>query len=102
MRVKPGTIVLLQATLTGMGHTAECEVLVRKITTISSGAVPQFGSTYTDCSILGAPDDLPDGDYTIRFDGFNLSATCHGGHWLPNGQAQQDTDARQGYFPIAG
>lgn len=89
MTVTSGSIMLLPATLTGMGRRARYEVLVRKKTTILNGTVPQFSYTYTDCSIIGAPDDLPDGEYVVSFEDFTVSATCHGANWLANGQAQK-------------
>lgn len=93
MKLISGTICLLPATLTGMGRRAKCEVLVRRRTTVSQGKIPQFGYTYTDCSIIHAPADLPDGDYVLRFGGFYLRADCRGGHWLPNGEPQRETEA---------
>lgn len=65
-----GTMVLLPATLTGMGHTAHCEGLARRRTTVLQGKIPQIGYTYTDCSVIRSPAALPDGDYVLRFGGF--------------------------------
>jgi len=76
-----------------MGCTAECEVLARKETSVFGGQIPRVGYTYTDYSIIGVPGDLPEGEYTVSFDGFTLSATCHRGYWLPRGRATRDDEA---------
>jgi hypothetical protein len=57
-----GSIVLLRGTVQGMGREAKCDVLVRKEVS-SSGSVE-----YTDCSIITAPADLPDGKYGVMLD----------------------------------
>lgn len=86
------SLVLLPAVISAAGLRASCEILARKQTLLSGK--DGFGSdyTYTDCSIIGAPRDLPAGDYNIQFDAFVLRATCHGGRWLPNGHPSRSAE----------
>lgn len=38
---------------------------------------------YSRCCVLDAPSDVPDGGYTVFFDGHCVSAVRQGGLWLP-------------------
>jgi hypothetical protein len=79
----PGAIVLLRGTLKGADREAECELLARKQTI---PGVDQFGMRryqYSQCSVLHAPFDLPDGEYTVTTeDGHVILTTRLHGLWL--------------------
>lgn len=77
--METGPIVLLRGELTGQGRQASCEVLARK----STGAVL---SAYTECSVIGVSGDLPDGPYTVHFDGYRLEVKQRNGIWFPQGE----------------
>lgn len=76
-----GPVVLLNALLKGMGREVECEVMVRRsppgITAETSSL-----STYSDCRILTAPSDLPDGEYAIHLDSQVIPVLRRRGRWL--------------------
>lgn len=61
----PGCMVLRKGTLTGMGWIAECEVLGRLRTPFVMG-------DYVDALVLDPAQGLPDGEYHISFDGFEM------------------------------
>ena len=67
-----GMVEMLPATIRGMGREARCHILARR-----RGAAP----VYEDCSIIGAPEDLPDGEYGIEFGGTRAVATKRLGVW---------------------
>ena len=75
------SVVLLRAILRGMGHEVECDVIARR-------SPPEFPdkvspvSKYCNCSVLTAPADLPDGEYTVHLDSGSFSAFRRSGHWL--------------------
>lgn len=68
-----------------MGFTVRCQVLARRH---GSG---RAGSTYSYASVVAAPDDLPDGEYAVRFDGFVLYAVYRHGTWVPHAQPARET-----------
>lgn len=70
-----GAIVLLHASINGMGLEADCDVLVRK-------ADASGHSVYSECSVINAPADLPDGSYSVIFDGHFAKAKREHGVWL--------------------
>ncbi len=43
---------------------------------------------YSRCCVLDAPAEIPDGDYTVFFDGHRVSAIRQGGLWLPEDRAE--------------
>jgi hypothetical protein len=44
---------------------------------------------YSRCCVLDAPPDVPDGNYTVRFDGHSVSAIRQNGLWLPEDRVVQ-------------
>jgi hypothetical protein len=81
--VKPGSVVLLHGAVTGSGYEAECEILARRITVPPDPDQERTHAfTYEDCSVVGTPVDLPDGEYVARFEGYTLNVTLHRGLWL--------------------
>ncbi len=71
-----------------MDREAECEILARRIVVPNDQNPNAFQFyTYTDCSVLGAPSDLPDGEYTASFEDFTFKTTCQRGLWLSCGPA---------------
>jgi hypothetical protein len=66
------SVVLFKGVLLDTGR--ECEVLAWK------DAIG--GPTYSQCRVIDAPSDLPDGDYTLRFDGRIVPARKRSGYWL--------------------
>ena len=61
--------VVLQGTLQGMGRTAECSFVAVK--TWNTGRSTE--ARYSDCSVITAPADLPDGIYLLEFEN---NVTC--------------------------
>jgi hypothetical protein len=87
--VNRGTLVLLHGTVRGMGHEAEVEVLTRRMQDHNaSGILPVF--KYVDCTVIGGPADLPDGDYIASFSGLSTVTTRRNGMWLSSGIAVPD------------
>lgn len=80
-----GTVVLLNGRVKGMGKQAECQILARRLCVFGEPAGSQRDFTYTDCSVIGAPSELPDGDYLVEFEEFSALAACHKGFWLSFG-----------------
>jgi hypothetical protein len=76
-----GTVVLLRAILKGMGREVECEVIARKSFSGTRETVPP-AAKYSNCSILTAPPDLPDGEYVIHLDSSVFPALRRSGLWL--------------------
>lgn len=91
--VRLGTVVLLHGTVEGMGQTAECEVLARRII-VPPDSQPDGRRfyTYTDCSVIGAPFDLPEGEYLVHFEEYTFKATCQRGLWLSCGPATRNPE----------
>lgn len=75
------SVVLLRAILKGMGHEVECDVIARRLVADTREAVSP-GSKYSNCSVLTAPADLPDGEYTVHMDSGVFTAFRRSGHWL--------------------
>ena len=57
-------------------------VEARRIGVDSGNELPRT-YCYTDCSVVVAPADLPDGDYTVYFDGHSFLATRLRTHGSP-------------------
>lgn len=64
----------MSGVLKGMGREALCELLVWKATVAN---VP----IYSQCRVVTAPLDLPDGEYALLFDGRSVPAIKQGGWW---------------------
>jgi hypothetical protein len=76
-----GQVVLLRAILKGMGRQVECDVIARQLASDTRGTVA-LASKYTNCSVLTAPADLPDGEYTVHMVSGVFTAFKRFGHWL--------------------
>ena len=68
---------------------AECDVLARKVPLGPSSAGGPADFTYSDCAVIEAPSDLPDGEYIIYFDRHTVAITRERGYWLPHGPAKK-------------
>jgi hypothetical protein len=75
------SFVLLRAILKGMGHEVECDVIARQLAPDTRETVSPL-SKYSNCSVLTAPADLPDGKYTVHLDSSVFTAFRRSGHWL--------------------
>jgi hypothetical protein len=95
------SVVLIHGLLTGMGQHEPCEML----------AIKESGSAATEevfsrCSVIDAPQELPDGDYRVSFNGHSVSARKEGGLWVPAEDAlamraeQQSGDEQRHSFQI--
>jgi hypothetical protein len=82
-----GTLTLLEGNLRGLGVEAKCEVLARKLAIDAIGMPLQRPYIYADCSVIGAPAGLPDGEYNVYFDGHSFAAKSQRGHWFSRGLA---------------
>lgn len=57
-----------------MGREASCDVLARRL-----GIDPI--SAYSECTVIGAPDDLPDGEYIVEFENIRTATARRQGVW---------------------
>jgi hypothetical protein len=89
-----GTLMLLQGNLKGFGVEAKCEVLARKLAIDAIGMPLQRPYVYTDCSVIGAPAGLPDGEYNVYFDGHSFAAKSQRGHWFSRSLAIRVNELR--------
>jgi hypothetical protein len=85
-----GIVVLVPGVLKGPGGETECEVLARRVTTDESSKRLQKYA-YTDCTVLGASENLADGDFVLHFDGFSPVVTRNRAGWLPFGPPVKDS-----------
>ena len=85
-------IVLLHGQLRGMGREEGCDLLARRKAP-EEGTGPQMPVEYSDCVILNAPADLPDGDYILLFAGHSIVAARVHGLWASIGTAARDKTA---------
>jgi hypothetical protein len=76
-----------------MSRKASCEVLARKIPLDPKLKAGSHEYTYSDCAVIDAPAELPDGEYLVHFDDHVIAATKKGGYWLSRGLAKQNRDA---------
>lgn len=76
-----------------MAHEAECDVLARRIETSAQGEWRRTFA-YGECTVLTAPNDLPDGDYMAYFAGHSFPVNRTRGLWTPIGEAVPDSYAR--------
>lgn len=78
----PSSMVLARGILRGMGREAPCELLLRK-QPLGLDRNGMRAYRYTEWTILHAPLDLPDGEYTATTeDGFSFPNTRMQGLWL--------------------
>lgn len=84
------SVVLLRAILKGMGREVECDVIARQLAP-GTRETASPASKYSSCSVLTAPTDLPDGEYTIHLESDVFPAFRRLGQWLQrdNGQDPQ-------------
>jgi len=73
------SVVLVHGLLHGLGYEARCEMLAMRESASREGS-----STYSRCSVIDAPMDLPDGDYTVTFGGYSVLARKQAGLWVPD------------------
>jgi hypothetical protein len=71
------TVLLLTGRLRGMGCEADC--IVRPALIHYPGFVPGFGR----CTIEEAPPELPEGEYTVTYEGRTERVRKEGLAWLP-------------------
>lgn len=72
--------VILKGILKGMGREASCAILALKV------SLPQLNIfEYVRCDIHEAPADLPDGQYSVSFDGRTMKVKKLDGNWLSRG-----------------
>jgi len=71
------TVLILNGELQGMGRNEGCLILATKV---SLPGINQY--EYAKVSIHRAPADLPDGTYTITYDGRTAQLKKQGEFWL--------------------
>lgn len=79
------SVVLLQGVLRGMGRESLCEMLA-----LREEDPATHRKIYSRCSVIGAPIDLPDGEYTVTFRDGTALVRREGGLWLPDGVQLSD------------
>ena len=73
------SVVLIHGLLQGNGRQEPCEMLaMRDVPTTPGPAV------YSRCSVIEAPENLPDGEYTVTFGGHIVPARKEAGLWVPD------------------
>lgn len=70
--------VLLNGRLVGLGHQAECKVMARKTVRPETSEV-----LYGDPVIIDAPNELPEGEYSLFFENVSTSVLHKGILWMP-------------------
>jgi hypothetical protein len=75
------SVVVLRAILKGMGREVECDVIARRLAFEARESL-SLASKYSNCSVLTAPADLPDGEYTVHLESGAFTAFRRSGHWL--------------------
>jgi hypothetical protein len=69
--------VMMAGQLSGMGFDAGCVVSATKVT------LPQLNtSEYVKCDIHLAPENLPDGEYRVTFEGRTMQVKKQDGCWV--------------------
>ena len=78
-----GMIVLVRGILRGMGREVECDLVAMR-RSVPSGSMfrSQPDHVYTDFGVIEAPEDLPDGQYTVALGGQVLTTRKQRGLWL--------------------
>jgi hypothetical protein len=69
-----GSVVLLRGVISGLGHEVHCAVLAWKAVTHSAQGIARF-------KVVEAPRHLPDGAYTVTFDGRAFPTSKEAGWW---------------------
>jgi hypothetical protein len=64
-----------------MGQESHCEMVALK-----DKDPDRKHCVYSGCSVLKATPDLPDGPYTVSFDGCTVAVFRECGLWLANGE----------------
>jgi hypothetical protein len=78
-----GVIVHVRGVLRGMGREVECDlVAMRRSIPRTSRFRRQPDHEYTDFGVIEAPDDLPDGQYTVCIENQVLTTQKRRGLWL--------------------
>jgi hypothetical protein len=90
--------VLVVGRVKGADREADCEVLARRITVGTNDGLSQRPYTYTDCSVIKAPADLPGGEYAVDFDGHEFQATRRRGVWITSGSSVRCLEASDATF----
>lgn len=72
------SIVLFNGVLEGAGRQANCAILACKVRDDSGTVVG-----YTHLSVIGAPHDMPDGEYAVHFEGQTTEVVRQRGFWFP-------------------
>lgn len=68
---------VVRAVLRGMGRETECNLTLWTEQSLS-------GRKFTRCRISGEPGDLPDGSYTVSFEGHTVFTRKWSGEWMLN------------------
>ena len=89
-----GTLTLLKGNLKGFGVEADCEVLARRLSIDADSRLMQRPHVYTDCWVIGAPAELPAGEYVVYFDGYSFAARTQRGLWFSHGIATKVNELR--------
>jgi hypothetical protein len=78
-----GMIVLVRGVLRGMGQEVECDLIaMRRFVPSQSKFRRKPDHVYTDFGVIEAPDDLPDGQYTVSLGKQVLTTQKQRGLWL--------------------
>ena len=80
--------VVLQGVLRGMGRAAACSFVA--VAASSTGRVAPV--RYSDCSIITAPSDLPDGTYLLEFERRYTWIERRRGRWLVGSRPVKSLD----------
>jgi hypothetical protein len=73
------SVVLIRGLLIGRGYEVPCEMLAMRDSQAQPGR-----TAYSRCSVIEAPAQLPDGEYTVTFHGYSVPARKEGGLWVPD------------------
>ena len=68
-------VIILQGMLYGKRREAPCEILAWK-------GAPGSNLAYSQMRVAEAPNDLPDGEYTLRVDGITITTRKKDGSWM--------------------
>jgi hypothetical protein len=69
----PVAAVIVRGMLQGMGREMPCDLIAWRSPRASAG--------YSQVRVIDAAPDLPDGTYTITFEGYTVSTQKRGGWW---------------------
>jgi hypothetical protein len=74
-------IVMLAGRLVGMGRDESCLIGATKVSLLGTD-----NFTYTRMSIQNAPRDMPEGQYTLHYDGRSEAMVKRDGEWFGVGR----------------